>query len=502
MDAIDELLEAISAEADLAQQVIDNPKESAENKAKARRRFDELEAQRREANVKRAAEQAIVDRERRAAAELQARGAINAPADAKAVALRNLKAVLKALNGMDVYTPEASPDTPLKDQLTMRIPRGVAAEVVTLRDDQVGVHDIGESAADVVLRIAAVNYEALSAARVPNAELVAVLRATIASLSFRTNKPVTATTTTMGGLHTKRDEILLVDDSDNLTISDEGAVTDVGAPLNTLIAILTNDTVEEYQAMARLLPIFAAIEFQKTNHHYVNNDAYKEAYARHFRSALLVDLEAKYNKVDVIYNAVHWLGPWNMEQGKRNVMAKSTTLIPRGIRIKMSPYPAGTALITTQRAVWDAIRVFPGTEGLLERYAGELSLMAAAAREISNARLSYHVFSSLYGLDSRLEDEDIKEAMTIASHLAAIAQGFLDTVAKGSDLAKARALKKHAEQNIALYTISQTAFAGTQGRMKKQAREQTVSQMVGAAVTRAAPRAALPAPAAPPAVAP
>jgi hypothetical protein len=144
----------------------------------------------------------------------------------------------------------------------------------------------------------------------------------------------------------------------------------------------------------------------------------------------------------------------------------------------MFPAPAGTALITTQAAVWRAILIYPGTEGLSVKYAKELRLLNEMNNTIRQSRLDFHVFSVLYGSPGRLEENAVKDAMNAAASLAAIAQGFLETIAVDSDLGKAKSLKKHAEQNIALFTIAKAAFAGAQARLKKDAKVKSISQVV------------------------
>jgi hypothetical protein len=114
--------------------------------------------------------------------------------------------------------------------------------------------------------------------------------------------------------------------------------------------------------------------------------------------------------------------------------------------------------------------------------------MYAAEDAIRADRLAHHVYCALFGKVSKLEDGPIVEGAKAAVRLAAIAQGFINTVAQKTDLARARALKKHADNNVALLQIASAGFAGTLRRIKKEANTVSLSEAIVPAARRAAER--------------
>jgi hypothetical protein len=396
-----------------------------------------------------------------------------------AVAIQTLFTAIDKLNGIEHYVPAEVPDTPLSDWKVFAIPPKILAKVVNVRPEDIGKQKLLTSTE--VFVVAAANYEALVAHNHPHAAEVAVLRSLIASRGFAVTPKAPAGSWVNGDLvfaaFTKRAEIRVVAAPAEIGIDEKGDLAKVGAPLRALVEAFEAADNEDFVKMATLLPIFASIEFQKTNHHYIDDEFYRESYKRHFKSAQLQSLTEKWNKASIIYDATHWLGPMNMEQYKNNLVSDKKGYVPRGISIKSKPAPAGTALCRTQLAVWKAIAVYPGGSELVNFYSAQLEAMNALAKDIENDRLSYHVFAPLFNKVSLLEDPKTVDRMTACSQLAAVAQAFIETVAKGTDLARARALKKHADQNIALFKIATAVFKGT---LRKVEREATVSALVRA----------------------
>jgi hypothetical protein len=407
-------------------------------------------------------------------------------------AIKEVLDVLEKLNGVDHYVPAEVPDTPLTGRRSMVFPMAVFEKCSKVAENEVGKRKLLDP--QDLLSLAAVNYEMLKADNHPFPAEVAVLRSLIASRGFQIT--VGGTLPKLGdsvkAIHTKREEILIVAPSAELAYDKDKVLSRIGASLKPVVDVLKATDNEDYTKMATLLPIFAAIEFQKTNHHYIDDDFYKESYKRHFKSAQLLTLESKWNKASIIYDSVHWLGPFNMESYKQNLVADKKGYVPRGIVLKASPAPAGTALCRTQLAIWKAISVYPGGQELVNIYAPHIEAMNSLAVDISKKRLSYHVYSSLFNLPNLLDDPKTTERMQSCAQLAAIAQAFIETIAKGTDLARARALKKHAEQNIALFKIASAVFKGT---LRKVEREATVQSLVAVIRGEPSPKlAALPAP--------
>jgi hypothetical protein len=478
--AIEDEISRLEDEAEDMNIVIQASTSSEDDKAKARVRLQSISVQlgtRRE-ELRQARDNAAAPRGLEGKSEIRVPASSTKSQPKISEALAAIKDMLQRVNGLDVFTPESTPDGYLSKRRAMRIPRSLFDTVTTFDANKIGISGSIADDQDYVLRIAAVNYRALHEDNHPKAPLVAILRAVIAVQKFWPEGSDIEDGDMRRGRYCRKNEIILVDDDEDVDLTDDGVVVNMRTGLNELTTAFANIDEEELQAMMRLLPIFASNEFQKTNHHYVDNDTYREAYRRHFKSAQLDKLESKYNAQNIIYDAVHWLGPWNMERYKVNLLATKESSIPRGIKIKMFPAPAGTALITTQAAVWRAILIYPGTEGLSVKYAKELRLLNEMNNTIRQSRLDFHVFSVLYGSPGRLEENAVKDAMNAAASLAAIAQGFLETIAVDSDLGKAKSLKKHAEQNIALFTIAKAAFAGAQARLKKDAKVKSISQVV------------------------
>jgi hypothetical protein len=387
------------------------------------------------------------------------------------------------LNGIESYRPSLTPDEPLTGRKLFQLPRSLSNLARDLKAEEVGLNRVLDRTE--VFYIAAHNYKALSAARHPYASDVAILRALIFSRGVALQKGHDIDR--FCAPYCQVDEIEVVDDEEvyeytsvTRTTSDGKEVTEdvpttIVKEFNELHATFMSEHYKDYAALSVLLPVMAAIEFQKTNHHYINNDEYRQAYERHFKSAVALALASKYNKAELVYDAVHWMGPWNMEHFKENSAKSKMGIVPRGLIIKKDPTPAGCALILTQIAVWRAIAVFPGTAELIDHYASHIKELHAVAEIIKKDRLSYHIYASLFGKENKTDGKEFMTGMLAAGALSAVAQAFIETVARGSDLSRARALKKHAENNIALFTIAKAGFDGTLTRIKREARDKPIS---------------------------
>lgn len=394
--------------------------------------------------------------------------------------VKKLFDTISLLNGIDKYVPSDVPDTPLSGDRMMIIPKFLDRKCFVLGDNDVGMQSLLNP--NELFFVAAENYLSLVAAKHPHPIIVAILRAFLLSRGF------------LGRLATdpnlivanfaRRAEIKVVKPTTKITLDDKFEIVDIDRELIPLHEYFMSDIMEDIPILVSLLPVFAAIQFQKTNHHYIDNADYSDAYFKHFKSAMQEPLAQKYNKVSIIYDAVHWLGPYNMECFKENLLKSPSGLLPRGIMLKAHSAPAGSALILTQRAVWNAIGAFPGTEELIRSYTPQLTLVNEMAETIMQNRLAYHVFSKLFNVPSELESKAFKDAILCASQLAAIGQAFLDSIAVGSDLAKAKALRKHSEQNLGLYNIAKSAFDGAMIKARKEARTKSISQALVPRITQ------------------
>lgn len=399
---------------------------------------------------------------------------------------------LHDLNGLENYRPAEVPDEILKGNRRMVIPEYAWKKLTTDNKDSVGV--TADTDEMDLLHIAALNAEKLKDLNHPHYVIVGILRALIVARKFRPRdrNMTLAEGATTGGIYTRQDEIVITKKAPR-GWSDEAEFTDVA---REVADAFTSAEVDDLKELATLLPVFAALQFQKTNHHYLSNDDQKIAYERHFKSCLIANLANTYNKPEIIYDSVHWLGPMNMEYWIQNAHRESR--LPLGMEVKMNPTPAGTAVILTQLAVWDAIKVFPGAREIADIYATELDAMNIAASIIKSNRLSFHVYAQLFGKNNAIDDPNVQAGIKAATSVAAIAQAFIDALAKGTDLERARALKKHSDANIALYKIALSGFRGTMRRIQNEAVKKSLSEAIMPTIVetkkRDTDRLALPAP--------
>lgn len=347
----------------------------------------------------------------------------------------------------------------------MVIPTNCLPEVLVDSPDKVGLKAKTDATANVMAAIAVANYRALSQVQpaLSAPALVAWIRATIAvrgiQLAVRNGRYYPP--------HSNRSEIVISDADNTNYVDAQRRLNMTQAPLNLMVHPLLAQN--NLSVLGTLLPVFASIEFQKTNHHYVDNPTYKEAYARHFSSCLLSAMEPVVNKADVIYNAVHWMGVSNMWQWSENMRLLRPEGLPRGIVLKMRPTPAGTAIIKSQLAVWRAMASYPPARPLLEAYATQIQLLEETADLINQSPTDYHVFARLFGSEPQIDTKEFQAVIQSVSGMAAVAQAFLDTIASGTDLARMKALKKHSEQHIGLYKIVEAGFKQSSRAVARQA---------------------------------
>jgi hypothetical protein len=393
-------------------------------------------------------------------------------------AIKNLFLAIENLNGIEHYVPSETPDEPLTDRKMMLVPKHLIETTITKMPKEVGLEK--RLTDEAIFLVACVNYEELLKIQHPHALEVAILRSLILSRSFEASAVPAQLDEGMliTAKYCKRAEIRLVANPSGIKFSTDGEITEIDAKFVPLLNAFAANDAADYVKMTSLLPIFAGIEFQKTNHHYIANDFYKESYKRHFKSAQIESLSGKFNSVDLIYDSVHWLGPENMNNWMVNLSEAPVGYIPLGIMKKIAPAPAGTALCKTQLAIWRAISVYPGSSGLFHHYATQLSDMQKLSDAIDKDRLSYHVYANLFGKVSKLEDKETTDWMISCSQMAAIAQAFINTVARNTDMARAQALKKHADQNVALFRIAEAAFRGTLRKAERDAATGTVSEAI------------------------
>lgn len=394
---------------------------------------------------------------------------------------KGLTQMFTDLNGLDSYIPSAVADEPLAHNKMCVIPDGL---IKALNDPD--LQTIGTQArvnSEAMVCIAIVNYGYLKAGGHPDALTVSCVRGLVVSRGIQLASEVPDVSGRLIARACKVPEYLVQSAAGlDADILDAGSST-----RKEVIDAFAAFGESEYSKLALLLPVMASLQFIKTNHHYPGGPEAKEAYKRHFKSCLLDTLEAKYNRPSVIYDAVHFLGPFTMNQIKVNLAISGRGFVPRGLRLKLKATPAGTAIVKTQLAVWQSIDAFPGGKEITAYYADDLEDMRALATTIEEDPLAFHVYSSLFEKEGRLETEETVEGMAAASKLAAVAQGFIDTVAKDTDLASAKALKKHAQMNITLYKIATAGFKGSMRRINREAMSAPLIEVISMRKAHALP---------------
>jgi len=414
-----------------------------------------------------------------------------------------LYARLDELNGLDSYCPSKTADEPTK------IRARYLMACVTENETEIGLVVNGNPIEEIV--IAAANYKDLMAANHPHALIVAALRAKIAVKRFMINNDNVAAYCASREIRpiNERDYAnfeapkkffrnkLTKDRKDALALTDnpdewEEMMTQSVYELNDESLIFANIykslNHSELNIMARLLPCFASIVFQKTNHHYIDNEDYRIMYEKMFKGAQVEYLSNAFNKHRLIYDAVHWMGPYNMQNYYNNLLNSPQGLLPRGLYVRKNPMPAGTAVIGTLLAVFSAISAIPGTKNLMLTYDKDLKTLTEFKSKVMGNRLSYHVYAKLFNLQPLIDHPDTLKNIEIASKLCPIAQGFIEGVAQNSDLARARALKKHAEANLGLFVMAKAAFQGAMNRVRREAARSTVDDTLGAISKQSRPQ--------------
>jgi len=376
----------------------------------------------------------------------------------------DLDKLFTQLNGINSYVPSEVPDELLRGDKRMFVPTEIVAAIMAPDEASIARGDVLSNVEKA--RVALLNFRRLKASGVDSkdARKISWLRAGILTRTLG----LTLKNENLFPTHSKRSEIVVVRNFVESPIDANGAIDNT---IDDVTELFVDDfSAGDMASLCTLLPIFASIQFKKTNHHFVDSEDYKAAYRRHFSSALIEPLANDWALAKIIYAGVHWMGPFNMDMWCSAGLEKHAKYLPRGIKLKLNIFPAGTAVIGTQLAVWNAIYSFPGTHPLFEMYKPQIDLLRKLAGDIKSDPLSYHVFAQLFGKESKLDTSEFQDDMAKVVSLAAVAQAFIESIAQGTDLAKAKALKKHAEANIGVFTVAKAAFRGELKIMTKEGR--------------------------------
>lgn len=240
------------------------------------------------------------------------------------------------------------------------------------------------------------------------------------------------------------------------------------------IDMLSRIDWEEVKKLTKYLPIFGHLAFTKFEHHYISNEYFKESYAKLFKSLKLSTLEAKWNHADIIYPSIHWMGPFAMRQWCINL--KTADKMPRPLAMRFPIAPAGTALITSTVAVLKAAGALPGFNAFYDVYAKQWGLITSAVDRIKQNPYAYHTRADLF--DERSMEATLEEAKLAAAQLAPAAQAFINRFAQNTDLARIKAIQKHAEANIGLLKRYEAIFTGNATQARLDARTRPIRELL------------------------
>jgi len=349
-----------------------------------------------------------------------------------------LASELHGLNGEEFYGSINASAGWLPQTEYLSIPESLALNYTVSDINNVGSKTSVDQ--ESLISVAAYNYDKLSHLDVENRIKVSIIRSIIVSKGvFNVQGKA---------FYVKHDEISFV--SNIPTDEAFKAISDY----------FKNDTKSDERRklaeLAVLAPAFATIQFMKTNHHYIENSDYRTAYDRHFKSCVKEELRNVLPYGLLFHTAIHWMGPAAMYYYTKTLEAKDA--IPDGLKVKLRLAPAGCALITTSQAVLKAMSVLPFFKDMLEAHAKRIGSVQAMSETILNDPMSYHLHAELYSMTKKRDSEEFKEAYQAARELAPFTQSFLDVFARGSALSDARAIAKHADENIGVKTLFANAL--------------------------------------------
>lgn len=226
--------------------------------------------------------------------------------------------------------------------------------------------------------------------------------------------------------------------------------------------------------LVKYLPIFAHMAFTKFNHHYLNNDFFKTSYEKQFKSLQLNEYERSWNKQVVIYNAIHWMGPYAMKLWVDNI--KTSGKMPRALEIKFPLIPAGTALIASTVAVLKAASALPGFSAFFQVFDDDWLTLTKSVALIKASPYQYHIRADLFGL--RLEEEPLAKAKVSAVKLSPAAQAFINKYAMRTDMARIQSIDKHAKSNAGLLQMYEALFGAVQTKTKRDANTRPLEEII------------------------
>lgn len=221
------------------------------------------------------------------------------------------------------------------------------------------------------------------------------------------------------------------------------------------------DALPRAKKLAYLLPIVAEHVFRTMGHHYLTGQGaeYEKKYRKAFDACVESDLHTYLPPAELYHTAGHWVS-------LKRALAVSTDpeqalRLPNALVIRSTAAPAGSAIITTSVAILNALAGTGMKEAYLTAAKIDESKLITMAQRVKTSPGAYHTIPGAYGHralspEDRKELEDVK---ALASSMAPILQGFVDSLPRDCDLAMAKALAKHANLNPTLRKQAKTFFS-------------------------------------------
>lgn len=220
------------------------------------------------------------------------------------------------------------------------------------------------------------------------------------------------------------------------------------------------DKAADIKTASFLLPMAAEHTFRTMGHHFITTDQsnYVQRYSDTFRACLYPQLAGMLPPPVLYHTALHWIGPARVRQVV--VAQLDTPSIPDAIRIRVNAAPAGTAILTTTAAIIDAMATV-GLDAAFEKYGSfQLNDIRTVTTRVKASPCKYHKAYFAYQIARASADEmaDLDTGKMLAEKFAPYAQAFVDTYLRDAALGRARAIKKHADNNPIQYRRAATLF--------------------------------------------
>jgi len=221
------------------------------------------------------------------------------------------------------------------------------------------------------------------------------------------------------------------------------------------------DLIPRAKKLAYLLPIVSEHVFRTMGHHYLTGQGadFERKYRRAFDACVEPDLHTYLPPAELYHTVGHWVSLSRALTVSKN--PEQALRLPNALVIRSRPAPAGTAIITTSVAILNALAGTGMKEAYLSAAGIDETILTGMTQRVTLTPGAYHAIPGAYG-EKALSTENrqqLEEAKELASSMAPILQGFVDSLPRDCDLAMAKALAKHANLNPTLRKQAKTFFA-------------------------------------------